>query len=234
MSFLNRHTAILIHDGFESQEEVFPGMFLIGDDPQITDEGWDTNTIQLILPNLPGITLEEINSRIPVGTQVEGKKWWVTGWKPKELAPKFYGVEVRLKGWVSVPGEDSKAWKIKFGSAAESQSGTNIRVPEFPGDTVGVVRPKVETHEATPTVSISYPVEDFSTLAPAKALVGRAADPDVPGLVVPPTVWAWLADYVYHWPNGWVLMGLEEDRLVGARAALATLSFKYVRDITPG
>jgi hypothetical protein len=63
--------------------------------------------------------------------------------------------------------------------------------------------------------------------------VGTAQTPPVT-IAVPDTVWDFLTEYVWHWPQEWVLMGSDQDRLSGTTAALVTDTYKYIRDKTPG
>ena len=55
-----------------------------------------------------------------------------------------------------------------------------------------------------------------------------------PGITADATVWDFLTLYVWHWPQGWVLMSSEQDRLPGATPALVTDNYKFIRDKTPG
>ena len=86
----------------------------------------------------------------------------------------------------------------------------------------------------TITVSASYLVPDITASGVSKSgLVGKKQTPPIT-IDVPPTIWAWLTIYVYHWPQGWVLMGSEQDRLPGCNAALVTDQYKYIRARSPG
>jgi hypothetical protein len=160
-----------------------------------------------------------------VGAKLGTRKWWITSARPQRKAPGLWLAQVDLKGWAS-----TKDAKIKVSSTAETQSGENVYAPNGGGGSILV--PKVETHESAPTVSVTYLVENISSSGKTDD-VGTAQTPPVT-VPVSASVWNSLSSFIYHWPNGWVLMGTDQDRIPGTSVALVTDQYKYIRQITPG
>ena len=219
MSFLTRQNSIIITG---------PGDFsatptAVEEIPEINDEGWDSLTLTYVVKK-PTLTAEEVAKLFPIGTRLDARFWWVVGASPKLVAAGFWLITVKYKGWAI-----TKPIKVKVGASAEQQSGQNIRTPKG-------TYAKVEVHEPGITVAVSYLVEDVDATTPESASktdkVGKELVPPVI-IKVPDSVWAYLTTFVYHFPNGWVLMGSEQDRLVGTTAALVTDNYKYIRDKTP-
>jgi hypothetical protein len=163
----------------------------------------------------------------PIGGQLGFRTWWILHPHPKQIAPGFWEIAVTFKGWAG-----TKQPVITVGASAESQSATNVKFPRYIGDTVGKIFQKAQTHENLPTMRVSYLVENVQEEKQTEK-VGTALDPPVE-LAVPPSIWNFLNKYVYHWPNGWVLMESAQDRLPGCNAAFVTDSFRYIRTYTPG
>lgn len=185
--------------------------------PTLRDEGWDDLTISYATKR-PSLTAEELAALFPIGTQLGTRKWWVVGSKPICLALGLWKAEVSFKGW----GQNKPA-KISAGAAAEQQSGENIGTPDG-------TYARVSTQENTPTMRVSYLVENY-TLAPTDE-VGRSKTPP-DAVAVAASVWDALTDFTYHWPNGWVLMASAPDRLPGTSVALVSDDYKFIRAISP-
>lgn len=223
MSFESRSQAILIGKG-----SLMTGTLTkVLEEPEITNEGWDTLTVTYY-QRLATCTPEELAALFPVGGRLGTRKWWIVAVKSTEVAPQFWKFVVNFKGWGS-----TKPAVIRVGSSANQQSASNILAPSTVGDTVGAVYAKLETHEATPTVAVTYLVENI-VIDSLSDEVGTARTPPVSGIDVPATVWGMLTEFVWHWPQGWVLMGNDQDRLPGTSAALVTDNYKFIRAKTPG
>lgn len=206
------------------------GQNAVEDDEEATlsEEGWDSLRKSYVMARA-NLTAENLAAMFPQGAQLASRKWWITGARPVRLAPGLWRADVDFKGWAA-----TKAAKIRVGSSAEQQSGENVRAPAYVGDTVGTVYAKVQTHENAPTIAATYLVEDITASGVAKTdKVGTAQTPPVT-VAVPDSVWGFLTEFVWHWPQGWVLMSSEQDRLPGTNAALVTDSYKFIRDKTPG
>lgn len=196
--------------------------------PNITDEGWDTLSISYAFL-VHTLTAETCASYFPPGRQLSGRKFWCISSRPSRAGAGIWTVEVSYKGWAA-----TKPAKIRVGAGADQQSGENVRVPNPPPATGTSLFKKISVLESTPTISITYLKDDITpedTLA-----VGCATAP--PAWAQPPGVaasgWDALVEFTYHWPNGWVLMGREQDRLPGApNVGLVTDTYKFIRPITP-
>jgi hypothetical protein len=176
------------------------------EEPSLTPAGWDTLT-QTYHCMRADLTAEDCAELFPIGARLGFRTWWIC--------------------WAA-----SKPLAVVVGSNAEQQSGERMRFPRFPGDETGQIFPKVQTHENSPTIRVSYLVEDIEAEG-ITSLVGTAVTPPVE-VAVPASVWVYLNNYVYHWPNGWALMESAQDRLPGTSAALVNDSYRYIRQITPG
>lgn len=192
--------------------------------PEINDEGWDTLAITYTLQKAT-LTAEDLAKLFPLGTRLDNRFWWVVSVRPKLIARGLWLITVNHKGWAA-----AKPIKVNVGSSADQQSGKNIATPKG-------AYANVQIHEPGLTIAVSYLVEDVDSKTPAPASmtdkVGTEVEPPV-SIDVPKSVWAYLTEYVYHWPSGWVLMSTEQDRLVGTSAAFVKDAYKYIRDKTPG
>lgn len=215
MSFLDRlNGAIIIGDTSLMNGSAFVPL---EEFPRANEEGWDDLTITY-LTRRESLTSEALSAAFPLGTRLGTRSWWVAGSAPSCLAAGVWRAEVFFKGWAQL-----KPAKITIGGSAESQSGENIQTP------IGL-RERVQTHENTPTMRITYPVLNY-TDAPTQE-VGRSRTPPE-AIAVADTVWNFLTNPTYHFPNGWVLMGSNVDKLVGANAAIVSDDYKFIREFTP-
>lgn len=225
MSLLDRCQSLIISDS----EAFLAGTPVVMDEePNLTPEGWDSLTLNYALRRAT-LTAEELADLFPLGARLGERYWWITGAKPKQIAPGVWTAAVDLKGWAA-----EKPVSVKIGSSAESQSAQNILAPAYPGDTIGATFAKVQTHESAPTISVSYLVANITAGGVSLTdKVGTALTPPI-SIAVPDSVWDFLTLFVYHWPNGWCLMGSDQDRLPGSTAAFVTDQYKFIRDKTPG
>jgi hypothetical protein len=216
MSLTSRHFSILIglSDRLATTSPV-----LVNEEPTLTNEGWDHLT-QIYTVTRATLSPETLAGLFPVGARLGSRNWWITGSRAQERAAGFWIVALDYSGWAQ-----TKPSVIRVGASAASQTAENVIAD-------GTLRPKVETHQNTPTITVSYLVANVAT-APKTGLVGTEVSPPV-SISVPSSVWATLNPYLYHFPNGWVLMESAEDRLPGATAALVTDTYQYFQIATPG
>ncbi len=222
MSFSDRNTSYLI-----GTSSLLSGALVkVNEEPALTSEGWDTLEVTYI-KRVATCTPEDLAALFPIGARLGGRTWWIVDPKIQRAAPGFYVFTVTYKGWAA-----NKPAKVSVGAAADQTGGENIRAPRYEGDTVGATYAKLQTHENMPTITVAYLVDNVAAQTQT-GQVGKGQTPPVT-IPVPATVWAMLTEYVYHWPNGWVLMASEQDRLPGTTAAMVTDSYKYIREKTPG
>ncbi len=232
---------------------------LLTQDAQIAEEGWDSLTLAYAIRR-PSLTPEELIALFPHGAQLGPADWfdlsypapvtttpalpgtrnfWVVSARPSLLAAGVWKAEISLKGIAGPRG-----YKIKLGATTKEQkTGSNVRVlhsgygtdfvwDESTGGWVEVARPnpvpKVASTLSEPTVTISYLSANIGY--ERLGLVGTSLTPPIPGLPPIADPWSALADYVYNWPNGWILTASEQDRLIGCNAALITDSYKFTRE----
>lgn len=226
MSFTTRLRSILIAPG-----TVFTDTpTLVDESADLTEEGFDTLTLTYAMRRA-ALTAEHCAALFPQGSQIGSRKFWIVSARPQRVAAGFWLAEVVCKGWAS-----NKPAKVRVGAGAETQSGKNVIAPTVPNPISPAdfeVFAAVQTRENTPTVSVSFLAEDLNTYAQTH-LVGRAVSlPAGISVAVAYSIWSTLSTYTYHWPNGWVLMASEQDRIPGTDAGFVTNSYLYVRPITP-
>lgn len=225
-----RFKAFLVHgSGLSSGTVTIGGQVCYEDDEavQLSEFGWDTMTKPYFMKRA-SLTAEQTAALFPIGAKLGSRNWWIVGAVPTRVAPGLFRVDVALKGWAS-----SKPAKVRVGASAQQQSAENIEVGADQGYPSGTIMAKVETHENLPSFSVVYLTTDASDLTET---VGREDTTPAVDVPVPDTVWAYLTTFTFHWPNGWVHMGSDQDRIPGTTppVAMVTDSFQYVREKTPG
>ncbi len=197
---------------------------MLSEEVAISETGWD-NLTQLWAVRRDSLTAEDLAAAYPVGSKLTDRNWWLVAAKPVQRLAGMHVFELGFKGWAA-----AKPVKIQWGSSVDQQSDENVTGPAPGGGTA--VYARVQVNEATPGFTAQYLVSPVdSTTTPALSVgrpLTRAEAPPVPD-----SVWTTLVKFVYHWPNGWVLMNLEADILAGTTAGLITESYKYIRDKTP-
>ena len=222
MSFSARLRSILIGTGTVFSETPT----LVDEEPTLTEEGWDSLTLTYALRRA-ALTAEQCATLFPQGSQIGTRKFWIVSARPQRVAAGFWLAEVSCKGWAA-----TKPAKIRVGASAESQSGKNVIAPA-PGGGYGNYQ-NLQTRENTPTVSVSYLAENLNTTSNT-ASVGRPfALPAGLTVDVAASVWDTLNNPTYHWPNGWLLVSSEQDRLPGTAVGLVTDNYHFQRAFSPG
>lgn len=186
--------------------------------PVQNEEGWDTLTINYVTKR-PSLSIEELAALFPLGTRLGSRNWWVIGSKPSCVAQGIWKAEVTFQGWAA-----AKPVKITVGAAAEQQSAENTTITG-----VGTFA-KVSVSENMPTMRVTYLLGNWAD-APTNQ-VGRTRTPPDP-VAVPASFWDYLTTFTYNYPNDWVLMACNLDRIPGATAALVSEDYKFIRAITP-
>lgn len=195
--------------------------------PTINESGWDTLRRQYLYLN------EDVDSEIDaanlfeIGDQIDSLNAYCVGSTAKAKAPGVFLVDVTAHGLL----EAAKAEKIRYTSRSNQQSGNNILDDTSP---TPVLRSKVVAHENQVVCTRSFIL--IGSL-PDTDLVATAQDPpDAPGTSDPPavktTVWSWLPDPTYHYPNGWVLMDLDADTIAGTNVHLVTEVYEYIHEFS--
>lgn len=229
-AFSTRVGAFLIHGGtLGSGTVTIGGQAMVEDDEevQLSEFGWDTMKKPYFMKRA-SLTAEQTAALFPLGSRLGSRNWWIVGAVPVRVAPGIFRVDVALKGWAS-----SKPAKVRVGATAQQQSAENVEVGAEQGYPSGAIMAKVETHENLPSFSVTYLTADADDLTET---VGREDTTPAVDVPVPDSVWDYLTTYTFHWPNGWVHMGSDQDRIPGTSPAVAmvTDSFQFIREKTPG
>lgn len=222
MSFTTRLRSILIGTG-----TVFTDTpTLVDEKPDLTEEGFDTLTLTYAMRRA-ALTAENCAALFPQGSQIGSRKFWIVSARPQRVAAGFWLAEVVCKGWAA-----TKPAKVRVGAGAETQGGKNVNAPTGLGGTA--LYASVQTRENAPTVNVSYLAENLNTTANTNKVGQAFAIPVGITVEVAASVWTTLSTYTYNWPNGWVLMASEQDRIPGTAVGFVTDSYLYVREKTPG
>jgi hypothetical protein len=228
MSLTTRHTSLIIGLAERLGDG---GKHLVGEEPNLTNEGWDSLS-QIYTVRAATLTAESLAALFPIGAQLGTRKWWLTGAKPTERAPGFWTVAADYKGWAA-----TKPAVIRVGAAANQQTASNVLAPTGVGAGMATFE-KLETNQNQPTITVSYLVADItaSTGGTPVSLTSKVSTRLTPPVTidVPDNVWGSLTPFLYHWPNGWILMSSAQDRLPGTLAAAVTDTYQYVQAVSPG
>lgn len=238
-----RHTTILIGGSIAEGSFLAGAATLLTEDATISQDGWDSLAATYAIRRAT-LTAEELAALYPIGAKLGARNWWVAGARPACIAEGVWTAEVTYKGWAS-----TKPCKIQWGTAVEQQSASNVSAPVPAPGTGSATYAKVSTSESVPTFSFTYlsanveagwpstPTLPFNRVGRERALSPGWTDPSTGSAITPPplaaSIWDSLGEYVYHWPNGWILMDLSVDLLPGTRVGLVTEGYKYVRPKTP-
>lgn len=168
------------------------------------------------------------------GLQVSGRTMWTVSSAPRLRAPGLFEVESISMGLLSARG-----YKVTYDAAGAGQTAeniTNVPNPTPPGGTGTYA--KLATKEADVTATFEY--VNVASVIPTHADfltkdTGRAKDPPSGWApTVPDTVWAFLTQYTYNYPNGWVFEGATMENLPGINTVfLVREKYRYIQLQTP-
>lgn len=237
MSLFPRHTTLIIGGSAEAGSFLAGAPTLLAEQPTLTADGWDSlaATFALRCASLPA---EALAALWPIGAQYGERNWWVTGARPTCVADGVWTADVDFKGFAS-----TKPISITWGSSADTYKSTKPDPPSGMTDPDKLAAwanyMAVETTEANPTFTHKYITTDVSAApseggVPTNSLGAALTAAALSQPTVGDSRWASLSKYVYHWPNGWVLMSVTADILPGTSVALVSETYKYVPAITPG
>lgn len=184
------------------------------DVPMLTDSGWDGLSRKVV-----GHASSEDDALAswPVGTAISGMNMWVANAKARCLGADIYAVELSCKGLFA-----ERPLKVSGRSATEQQQGDAILGPDWTGAQRAVVK------EAAPSVNIEYIIIGGE---PPTNLVGTNGTPDY-APAVRASVWATVADPLYHFPAGWVFDGIDWEYGPGNHACLVKEAWNYIFEIS--
>lgn len=186
--------------------------------------GWDSLSIPYIKTSGVAITIEEMAAAFPIGQQLTGRNFWVQDLQAPTA--KGGGVWIGVVNYKGLAG--SQPVNVSYGSSGEQQSASPATINSVYHDDVSI-------HQNTPTATARYiqlSPTSGTTLGQTEN-VGTAQTPaDAPDS--PPNFWTSLATPIYHFPNGWVLMGSDVDKLTGTNVGLVTDTYQFIQEYTPG
>jgi hypothetical protein len=197
---------------------------LLDETPELTNDGWDILKQKwLVIDTAVASGHAAAAAHFPRGTQLAGLNMWITAATPRSYGRATYVIETTAAGILSARG-----YKISTSAAVATQSATNILTPPLPG----VLRPKIEVAENQVTCDVSY---ISLGIAPRTGLVGTNTSPPL-APAVPPSVWTFLTDPTYHYPNQWVLMSSDGDGLPGvghSTVCLVVDRYQFIHEFSP-
>ena len=215
MSFTDRSTSILISD-----ESLRDGTWQwLDETPGISPDGWDTLSVKYVKYSPTFLTGESAGLDFATGSKLADRNFWAQGIAgPNCMGGLLYVITVTYKGFAA-----TQPAVLSYSTAAEQQQGENILTPD------GLFA-RVATSQNVPTVNVRYILPDINNSLTGS--VGSELEPPSP-LSTPPSVWDFLTQFTYNWPNGWVLMGSNPTPLPGTTVALVSDDYQHIQAITP-
>jgi hypothetical protein len=216
-TFYRTHPIAILPEGAETSYAE-----ILEDVPTLASDGWDSLKRRVLVVD-PTITSVQaaIDEHYPRSGQLPGLNMWVTDATGRQVSGGIFLLEIDARGIFSARG-----YKIATSAAVSVQSAQNI----FDAD--NILRPKIEVAENQVTCDVSY---ISLGAAPRTNLTGRnATPPSAPP--TPATIWGWLVDPTYHYPNGWVLMASDGEGLPGvalSTVCLVTDRYQFIHSISP-
>lgn len=200
---------------------------LLDSTPSESAQGWDTLRETYLLRTSVASPLALLLDESYQATFARGATLYdttaqilfITSTSPRQRAPGLFQIEVNSSGILSPRG-----FKISYDGLTQNQSLENALFPdEFD---VPTVFPRVSVKERNVTAVIELPLIG---IAPSAATFPTADIGDPVGAVfpsdtlypadlepvVPASVWAFLLDPTYHYPNGWILDSVNLENLAG-------------------
>jgi hypothetical protein len=197
--------------------------------PAEAESGWDSMRDKYLYRNDAAGTDPHaaVAAFMVRGSQVSGKNMWVVSRAARCVALGIFVVEVVSMGLLSDRGD-----RVRYDAGANSQSGQNIAV------TGEGTFANLAAQESQVTCDIEYIVTAGLTPDNAAfytAAVGEAEDPPTDWKpTVKDSIWDYLAEFTYHYPNGWVLMGSSIENLPGLDTVwLIRDRYQYIYAVSP-
>jgi hypothetical protein len=185
--------------------------------PEVTESGWDTIRARYLAYKGQTENGAGLADDFPRGgVTVAGLNFRTVRAQPSPLGGGIWAMEVYGHGFV-----DGTKIKVTGGSRASTQTAENVITD------VGTI-PRFTGLEATPTVTIEY----FTTGAPETNLVGLGGTPAV-APSVRSSAWTALPNPMQHFPNGWVMTGMDFDRLANTSWHLVAEQWEYIFRYSP-
>jgi hypothetical protein len=185
--------------------------------PEVTESGWDTLRAKYWAYLGFAATGVTTAGDFPVGgVSVAGLNFRTVRSVPRCVGGGIWEMDVFGHGYT-----DISRIKVRGGSRASTQTAENIVTD------VGTI-PRFTGLEATPTVTIEY----VTTGLPATNQVGLGGTPAV-APSVRASAWTALANPMQHFPNGWVMTGIDFDRLPNTTWHLAQEQWEYIFRYSP-
>lgn len=216
-SFYRTHPIAILPEGAS-----IPYVEILDDVPTLPSDGWDSlkRRVMVVDPTITSVHAA-IDEHYPRGMQLPGLNMWVTDATGRQVSGGIFLLEIDARGILTARG-----YKISTSAAVAVQTAQNIF------DIDDILRPKIEVAENQVTCDVSY----ISLAAPPRTnLTGRnATPPSAPP--TPTSIWTWLADPTYHYPNGWVLMASDGEGLPGvalSTVALVVDRYQFIHPLSP-
>jgi len=197
---------------------------ILRDDQQVSnEEGFDTLQAEAICRYGEYVSPEDIHADWQIGSNLTGTGFYVVGVTPKCLGGTIWKASLSCKGLAH-----EKPAKVRISSNADQQSAEDIAI-----DGIGLVK-KLQTFEAAPSLSVSFVRTSGD---PATDQVGLSANGGNLSGITPPGVrdsfWEALEEFLFHYPNGYVLEGVEADQIPGTGIYFETHNWRFIHAISP-
>lgn len=211
MPFATKHLAnVIVGEPFQ--------LTLLEEMSTEASSGFDTLSLDYLLRDPSVRSLKDV-LHFPRGSKLEGLDMWVTARSLKQVGDTLFRLRATSQGILSLRGR-----RISYSSSANNQNGDNISVE-------GTLYSRVQTKENTPTITIE---EMFQGEIKNEIEGGVEADPPADALPDDPTtVWTFLTDPTFNFPNGWVKTQSAQGLPGVTTAWLLTTQYQWVHALQP-
>lgn len=223
MSLLDRYTSIIIAD-----PALMDGQWHAGEETGSSAAfGWDSLSIPYRKLSATPLTPELARADFLSGTKLGTRNFWVQNiGMPVHRGGGLWEVTVNYKGLSHIVGVVTAPQRLIVTTNA---SGNEQSVS--PAIINGISLDQVSIHQNSITATARYIV--IAGDVGQSENVGTAQTPPNPP-ASPPSFWLSIADPVYHYPNGWVLMSSDVEPLPGTGVGIVTDNYQYIQEFTPG
>jgi hypothetical protein len=191
------------------------GWRLISDQPQKATSGWDTTRL-VYAANRPASAGFQIASEWAIGRKLPGLNMFLVDVAPRPLGGGIWSAEVTGQGLLA-----ARLPRVSGSAATIQRSLEDLNA-------FGTIYPKAEVWESTPTLE----VEVINATAPETHLVGTEMRP-TQATAVRRSIWSFIQEPTFHFPNGWVLADLRYERLLNKNLWLKVYVWEYRYAFTP-